>query len=97
MIINEVMTVGQLARYLQLDEQTVYRKVNRGEIPVVRIGKTMRFKKDLIDSWLRLSSMQWNGKKRQQLRGWAEHFAKARNIREDDITKAVSFRRKPAA
>jgi len=38
--------------------------------------------------------MQWNGKKRQQLRSWAEHFAKAGNIREDDVTKAVSCRRK---
>jgi len=93
----EVMTVGQLAQYLQLDEQTVYRKAKRGEIPVVRIGKTMRFKKDLIDGWLRLSSMQWNGKKRQHLRAWAENFAKTKNIRENDVIKAVSRHRKPGA
>ncbi len=94
---HEVMTVGQLAQYLQLDEQTIYRKAKRGEIPVVRIGKTMRFKKDLIDGWLRLSSMQWNIKKRQHLRLWAESFAKTKNIRENDVIKAISRRRKPAA
>lgn len=93
----EVMTVGQVAQYLQLDEQTVYRKAKRGEIPVARIGKTMRFKKDLIDGWLRLSSMQWNGKKRQNLRIWAENFAKTRNIRERDVIKAVTRHRKPNA
>ena len=93
----DVMTTGQLAEYLQLDEQTVYRKVKRGEIPAVRIGKTLRFKKDLIDGWLRLSSMQWNAKKRQGLRVWGEGFAKAKGIREEDVIKAVGRRRKPDA
>ena len=93
----EVMTTGQLAQYLQLDEQTVYRKAKRGEIPVVRIGKTLRFKKDLIDGWLRLSSLQWNSKKRHNLRSWAEGFAKNKGIRQDEVLKAVTRRRKSAA
>ena len=93
----DVMTTGQLAEYLQMDEQTVYRKVKRGEIPAARIGKTLRFKKDLIDGWLRLSSMQWSAKKRQGLRGWAEHFAGVKDIREEDVIKAVGRRRKSAA
>ena len=93
----DIMTAGQLAQYLQLDEQTVYRKAKRGEIPVVRIGKTLRFKKDLIDGWLRLSSLQWNAKKRRRLLDWGESFAKTRGIREADILKAIRRRRKPAA
>ncbi len=93
----EVMTAGQLATYLQLDEQTVYRKVKRGEIPAVHIGKTLRFKKDLIDGWLRLSSLQWNAKKRQSLRSWAEGFAKAKGMREEDVVKAIARRRKSSA
>ena len=55
-MIQEVMTAGQLAKYLQLDEQTVYRKARSGQIPAARIGKTLRFKKDVIDGWLRLSA-----------------------------------------
>ena len=93
----EVMTTGQLAQYLQLDEQTVYRKAKRGEIPVARIGRTLRFKKDLIDGWLRLSSLRWNAKKRQDLRGWAEGFAKAKGIREEGVVKAIGRRRNPVA
>jgi excisionase family DNA binding protein len=90
----EIMTVGQLADYLQLDEQTIYRKANRGEIPVVRIGKVLRFKKDIIDGWLQLSSLQWNSKKRQALRSWTEKFAKDKNIRPQHIVKAIARRRK---
>ena len=93
----DVMTAGQLAGYLQLDEQTIYRKVKRGEIPAVHIGKTLRFKKDLIDGWLRLSSMQWNARKRQHLRSWGESFVKAKGIHEEDVMKAIGRRRKPVA
>ena len=89
----EVMTAGQLAHYLQLDEQTVYRKAKRGEIPAVHIGKTLRFKKDLIDGWLRLSSLQWNAPKRQNLRHWAEGFAKTKGLHEGDVLKAIVKRR----
>jgi excisionase family DNA binding protein len=90
----EIMTAGQVAQYLQLDEQTIYRKVKRGEIPAVRIGKTLRFKKDLIDGWLQLSSLQWNGPKRRNLRGWAEGFAKTKGLSEEDVLVAVARRRK---
>ena len=90
----EVMTAGQLAQYLQLDEQTVYRKARRGEIPAVHIGKTLRFKKDLIDGWLRLSSLQWNAKKRRNLHEWAQNFAKSKGVREEDVIKAIGRRRK---
>ena len=90
----DVMTASQLAEYLQLDEQTIYRKAKRGEIPAVRIGKTLRFKKDLIDGWLRLSSLQWNAKKRQNLRSWAQGVAKNRGFSEANVMKTITRRRK---
>ena len=92
-MIQEVMTTEQLAKYLQLDEQTIYRKARAGQIPAVHIGKTLRFKKDVIDGWLRISSLRWTAKKRQNLRTWAEEFAKEKGIREDNLEKAISKRR----
>ena len=89
----EVMTTTQLAEYLQLDEQTVYRKAKRGQIPAVRIGKILRFKKDVIDGWLRLSSLKWTPAKRENLRNWAADFAKAKGLKEEDVQKAVNKRR----
>ncbi len=49
---NEIMTVKQLAEYLHLNYQTVYKKVQRGEIPSSKIGRGWRFQKAIIDRWL---------------------------------------------
>ncbi len=90
---QEVMTAEQLAKYLQLDEQTVYRKARTGEIPAVHIGKALRFKKDVIDGWLRIVSLRWTAKKRQNLRGWAEEYVKSKGLKEEDIERAIAKRR----
>lgn len=49
---DEIMTVKQLAEYLKLNFQTVYRKVQKGEIPGSKIGRGWRFQKSVIDRWL---------------------------------------------
>ena len=92
-MIPEVMTAEQLARYLQLDEQTVYRKTRAGQIPAVRIGKILRFKKDVIDGWLRLAPLQWSPEKREELRSWAGYFAKIKGIEEENLQRAIHKRR----
>lgn len=92
-MIQEVMTAGQLAKYLQLDEQTVYRKARSGEIPAVHIGKALRFKKDVIDGWLRIVSLRWTAPKRQGLRDWAEDYARVKGLKEPDIERAIAKRR----
>lgn len=58
----EVMTIDQAADYLQLHKQVVYRHVKNGNIPVSRIGATMRFKKSVIDAWLEESARRSMGK-----------------------------------
>lgn len=58
----EVMTIDQVADYLHLHKQVVYRHVKRGNIPASRIGATIRFKKSVIDAWLEESA-------RRSLRG----------------------------
>ena len=47
-----ILTVHEVAEYLRMSEAKVYRLVNEGALPVVRIGKTWRFRKDLLDNWL---------------------------------------------
>jgi excisionase family DNA binding protein len=46
-----IMTVHEVARYLRLSQAKVYRLAQAGEIPAMRIGKSWRFRKDLIDDW----------------------------------------------
>jgi excisionase family DNA binding protein len=50
---SEVMTVHDLAVYLKMSDAKIYRMARAGRLPVIRIGKTWRFKKDMVDSWLR--------------------------------------------
>lgn len=53
----EVMNLTQLAAYLQLSPQTLYRKVECGEIPGAKIGRQWRFKKTVIDEWLERTAL----------------------------------------
>jgi len=48
-----VMTVHEVARYLRLSEAKVYQMTRKGHVPAIRLGKTWRFRKDLIDEWIR--------------------------------------------
>jgi excisionase family DNA binding protein len=48
----EVMTLKQVAIYLQLDVTTIYRLAQSHRIPATKIGRVWRFRKDLIDKWL---------------------------------------------
>ena len=49
---STIMTVHEVAEYLRMSEAKVYRLVKERRIPAVRIGKTWRFRKDLLDDWL---------------------------------------------
>jgi excisionase family DNA binding protein len=48
-----IMTVKEVAEYLRVSEAKVYRLVKEGALPVARIGKAWRFRRDLLDEWLK--------------------------------------------
>ena len=54
---SAIMTVKDVAEYLRMSEAKVYKLTKEGVLPAVRIGKTWRFRKDLLDAWLEESSM----------------------------------------
>lgn len=49
---REFYTVSQLADLLQLTEMTIYRMVNRGELPCYAIGRIKRFRQRDIEQFL---------------------------------------------
>jgi excisionase family DNA binding protein len=49
----DIMTVHDLAVYLKMSDANIYRMARAGSLPVIRIGKTWRFKKEMIDAWLK--------------------------------------------
>ena len=52
-MVAEVMTVSEVAEYLRVNPQTVYRKAKAGELPAVRIGRAIRFRRSELDAWLK--------------------------------------------
>ncbi len=49
---EDLLTTKQVAKYLRLNPVTVRRKVARGEIPAVKMGRQIRFVQAQIDAWL---------------------------------------------
>jgi excisionase family DNA binding protein len=50
---SSIMTVHDVAGYLRLSEAKVYRLAKEGRVPSFRLGKSWRFRRDLIDEWTR--------------------------------------------
>lgn len=48
----EVMTISDLAAYLQVSQSSLYKLVQRGTVPGHKVGRHWRFHKESIDGWL---------------------------------------------
>lgn len=53
MIENSWMNVEQAAQYVGLSAYTVRRLAKDGDLPAAKIGRSYRFKRDDIDSYVR--------------------------------------------
>ena len=52
-MMNMLMTIEEVARYMQVSRFTVYRLAKSRFIPATKIGRQWRFQKEEIDQWLR--------------------------------------------
>jgi len=46
------MTLEEVARYLKLTPQTVYKWAQEGKIPGAKLGKEWRFRRRILDEWI---------------------------------------------
>ncbi|MCM3490994.1 helix-turn-helix domain-containing protein [Alkalihalophilus marmarensis] len=49
---KEIMTVTQVAEYLQLSEMSTYKLVQNGKIPAFKIGRHWRVKKEDLNEFI---------------------------------------------
>jgi excisionase family DNA binding protein len=66
----EILTAGELEKFLRIDVKTIYRYVQQGRIPYLRMESNLRFSKHQVLEWLQERSFQprpvnRNGAKRQ--------------------------------
>ena len=55
---TELMTVEEMADYLRVTKKTIYRLLERGSIPAMKVGRQWRFNKASISEWLQRNSGQ---------------------------------------
>lgn len=48
----EIMTIKQVAEYIQIDIHSVYKMAQKNKIPCAKIAGQWRFKKIILDDWL---------------------------------------------
>jgi excisionase family DNA binding protein len=53
---EKLLTVEQVAEYLNVDKFTVYRLLADKELPAFKVGNQWRFKRKLIENWLKKHS-----------------------------------------
>jgi excisionase family DNA binding protein len=51
-----LLTLEQVAEYLNVDRYTVYRLLARKQLPAFKVGNQWRFKKRMIETWLTKNS-----------------------------------------
>ena len=55
---DPIMTVDEVAEYLNLHPLTVPRLARDGEIPAFKMGRQWRIKRDLLEKWIADRSAQ---------------------------------------
>jgi len=46
------LKIGEIADYLQISTEKIYKLAQRGKIPASKVGGQWRFKRQRIDAWL---------------------------------------------
>ena len=54
---DDILTVDQLAEYLGIAKQRVYEAVSKNTIPYFKVGKSLRFRRSVIEKWIESKSV----------------------------------------
>lgn len=49
---HEIMTIKEVSKYLKMNERTVYKLIQAGQIPATKLGKQWRLNKEQLNEWL---------------------------------------------
>ena len=60
-MISDIMTLREVADYLKVTKQTIYRMLNAKQIPSFKVRSDWRFRKDVIDKWIEQGTPEREG------------------------------------
>ncbi|MCK4304891.1 MAG: helix-turn-helix domain-containing protein [Candidatus Eisenbacteria sp.] len=49
---TDILTIGELAKYLKIPKSTLYKLAQEGRLPGQKVGRHWRFRRQAIDRWL---------------------------------------------
>ena len=49
---KDILTIKEVAKYLQVTERTLYRLAQEGKIPAFKVGNSWRFRREDLDQWI---------------------------------------------
>jgi excisionase family DNA binding protein len=50
---DDVMTVNEVAKYLKVNERTIYRLAASSGLPAFKVGNSWRFKHSELEAWIK--------------------------------------------
>ena len=59
-MIDQILTLKEVATYLKLAEKTAYRLASEGKLPGFKVGGSWRFKREDLDAWIEKQKSQDN-------------------------------------
>lgn len=51
-MVDQILTLKEVAAYLKLAEKTAYRLASEGKLPGFKVGGSWRFKREDLESWI---------------------------------------------
>lgn len=51
-MVDQILTLKEVAAYLKLAEKTAYRLVSEGKLPGFKVGGSWRFKREDLAAWI---------------------------------------------
>jgi len=50
---DAVLTIDELSVYLKIPKSTLYKLIREGKVPSQKVGRHLRFHREVIDEWLK--------------------------------------------
>ena len=53
-MVDQILTLKEVAAYLKLAEKTAYRLASEGKLPGFKVGGSWRFKREDLEAWIEI-------------------------------------------
>ena len=52
-MLEEILTIREACQFLKISKPTMYRYIQDGKVPAVKVGGAWRFHRELLNNWMK--------------------------------------------